>query len=73
MRGLGDVIERAIWRVDLAGRPPLSALGIRTLRTVYALVVDVRDGQLTLHAMSLVYTAPASLGIALARPADPRV
>ena len=61
MRGLGDVIERAIWRVDLAGRPALSALGMRALRTVYALVVDIREGQLTLHAMSLVYTSLLSL------------
>ena len=61
MKLLGDVVERAIWGEDLAGLPTLRALGMRTLRTLYALVNDVRDGQLTLHAMSLVYTSLLSL------------
>ena len=61
MKLLGDVIERAIWREDLAGLPTLRALGMRAVRTLYALVNDVRDGQLTLRAMSLVYTSLLSL------------
>ncbi len=61
MKPLGDVIERVIWGEDLARLSTLRALGMRTLRTLYALVNDFRDGQLTLHAMSLVYTSLLSL------------
>ena len=61
LKPLGDVIERVIWSEDLARLPTLRALGMRMLRTTYALVNDIRDGQLTLHAMSLVYTRLLSL------------
>lgn len=53
--------RRVVWETDAAGRPPLLTLGIRAVRLGQAVVVDLREGQLTLRAMSLVYTTLLSL------------
>ncbi|MCW5732102.1 MAG: ribonuclease BN, partial [Alphaproteobacteria bacterium] len=57
-------IEKAdwvIWQQPLAEMPRLQASGILILRVLYALVRDLLDGQLSLRAMSLVYTTLLSL------------
>ncbi len=52
---------RAIWGVQLSTLPPWRARLIRLLRGVYTLARDLAEGQLTLHATSLVYTTLLSL------------
>jgi membrane protein len=54
-------IIRALWRTDIAELPKWEAIGIKIARIAYALVRDVIDGRLTLHAASLVYTTTLSL------------
>ncbi len=58
---LTERIEGAIWSADLTQLPPTRAWPLRALRVVHALVNDLREGQLTLRAMSLVYTTLLSL------------
>jgi membrane protein len=58
---LGETIEEAIWREDLSELPALRAWPLRALRIGHALVNDLLEGQLTLRAMSLVYTTLLSL------------
>ncbi len=50
-----------VWKADIDALPPLKARGITTLRVIYVVIRDVADGQLTLRAMSLVYTTLLSL------------
>lgn len=57
-------IEKAdwvVWQRSLGDMPKLQATGILMLRVLYALVRDLLDGQLSLRAMSLVYTTLLSL------------
>jgi membrane protein len=49
-------IVRALWSVDTRSLPRWKAWPIVTLRVVFAIARDVLAGNLTLHAMSLVYT-----------------
>jgi len=51
----------AIWSTDLQQAPVWKAWLIQVLRLIYAVVRDLGDGQLTLRAMSLVYTTLLSL------------
>ena len=54
-----DLQERSsswLWTPDLASLPAWQRPVIVALRIVYAVVRDLRDGQLSLRAMSLVYT-----------------
>jgi membrane protein len=50
-----------LWGVDLGGVSMLRRRLVLTLRTVYAVGRDLGEGQLTLRAMSLVYTTLLSL------------
>lgn len=50
-----------LWQTDLAALPWPKALAVRTTRLMYVLIRDVSQGQLTLRAMSLVYTTLLSL------------
>lgn len=54
-------IQRVIWDVDVSAAPQWKAAGIRVLRIAHAVARDALDGQLTLRAMSLVYTTLLSL------------
>jgi membrane protein len=61
---LHDVMGRLqdfVWRVSDQSVPRSKALGLRTVRTVLVLVRDLAGGQLTLRAMSLVYTTLLSI------------
>lgn len=53
--------RRVVWETDAAVRPPLASAGVRAVRLGQAVIVDLREGQLTLRAMSLVYTTLLSL------------
>ena len=58
---LGGDLDRLIWQADLAGLPPWRAAPIIALRMAAAIGRDLAKGQLTLWAMSLVYTTLLSL------------
>ena len=61
---LTQITQRAhdfLWGEDLAAVSALRRRLVLTLRTVYAVGRDLGDGQLTLRAMSLVYTTLLSL------------
>jgi membrane protein len=58
---LKGVIKRYIWDVEETRLPPLRGWLIRTLRVIYVVLRDVAQGQITLRAMSLVYTTLLSI------------
>jgi membrane protein len=53
---LEAAIHKAIWDVDLSAAPVWKASGIKAARVIHGLVRDIFEGQLSLRAMSLVYT-----------------
>lgn len=53
--------EAIVWGVRDAPLPPWKARALRALRTVLVLARDLAHGQLTLRAMSLVYTTLLSI------------
>ena len=62
--GIADLparIEKLIWGTPARPATPLQARGVRLVRTVLILVRDLALGQLTLRAMSLVYTTLLSI------------
>lgn len=56
----GAAVERFVWR-DAEGRPAWHRPVVGLLRLIWAVVRDMASGQLTLRAMSLVYTTLLSL------------
>ena len=54
-------IARAIWDTDLGAAPRWRAGLIRAAQIIYAVTRSLADGQLSLRAMSLVYTTLLSL------------
>ncbi|MEZ5562381.1 MAG: YihY/virulence factor BrkB family protein [Gammaproteobacteria bacterium] len=56
MKTLTDTIGQALWRRDLSGRPWPERLAWTIARYLHAVLRDLLVGQLTLRAMSLVYT-----------------
>jgi membrane protein len=56
-----EKITRSVWGVDPASLPSARARVTRLLRIVWVVVRDALEGQLTLRAMSLVYTTLLSL------------
>ncbi|BAZ95146.1 hypothetical protein TspCOW1_30300 [Thiohalobacter sp. COW1] len=64
MYQLNEVITRLnglVWEDDLRSLSPLRRILIRSLRLLYVMVRDFLSGDLTLRAMSLVYTTLLSL------------
>jgi len=64
MKLLTEYIKRShdfLWGEDLGVAPALRRRLVLTLRTLYAVGRDLAEGQLTLRAMSLVYTTLLSL------------
>ncbi|MGD8372327.1 MAG: YihY/virulence factor BrkB family protein [Syntrophobacterales bacterium] len=61
LKELNKVIIRKLWNVQLDGLPWWKSLLIRMARVVYVVIRDITDGQLTLRAMSLVYTTLLAL------------
>ncbi|MDE2089611.1 MAG: YihY family inner membrane protein [Gammaproteobacteria bacterium] len=58
---LKERVANTLWSVDLAGLTAWERLLVRAMRIAYVVVRDLADGQLTLRAMSLVYTTLLSL------------
>jgi membrane protein len=54
-------VVRALWRANIAALPSWKANGIKLARILYAVLRDIVDGRLALHAASLVYTTILSL------------
>lgn len=50
------VLRQRVWEVDLSSLPWWKGWLTKVLRMFYVLIRDLLDGQLTLRAMSLVYT-----------------
>ena len=61
MTGLPSRIEKAVWGVPESPRSLWISGGLRVLRTALTLGRDLARGQLTLHAMGLVYTTLLSI------------
>ena len=59
--GLAGRIERFIWGTPEAQRPRWQQQALRGVRTLLILGRDLAFGQLTLRAMSLVYTTLLSI------------
>ena len=61
--GLLNHLHRIIWEEQAAppSWPPWKIQGLRVIRTILILVQDLVSGQLTLRAMSLVYTSLLSI------------
>lgn len=58
---LSAAAHHHLWDVDLSTMPAWRRRLLRALRVGYAVIRDVSEGQLTLRAMSLVYTTLLSL------------
>lgn len=56
-----DFVVRTLWRKDIPLHTGWKARGIQLARMLYAMVRDVFEGRLALHAASLVYTTILSL------------
>ena len=56
-----DFVVRALWRHDISLLPGWKATGTKFARVAYAIVRDIFDDRLALHAASLVYTTILSL------------
>ncbi|NIP73299.1 MAG: YihY/virulence factor BrkB family protein [Gammaproteobacteria bacterium] len=61
LRQLTDTANRAIWERDIRTLPRYQARLLFGVRVSYAVLRDLADGQVTLRAMSLVYTTLLSL------------
>lgn len=60
-RKIKGFLTSELWNVDLAELSKRKVLAVKTLRLIYVAVRDYSEGQLTLRAMSLVYTTLLSL------------
>ncbi len=56
-----DLIARLLWAHDAAGMPPARAALVHILRLAFNVLRDLFSGDLTLRAMSLVYTTLLAL------------
>ena len=56
MNTLATTIDKALWPADLASKPFIVRFACAAGRIVYAVIRELLSGQLTLRAMSLVYT-----------------
>lgn len=61
LQNLKQRADTLLWRTDLKQCPIWKALGVRIARMVIVVIRDLADGQLTLRAMSLVYTTLLSM------------
>jgi len=50
------VLRKNVWEVELSSLPWWKGLLIRVIRVFYVIIRDLLEGQVTLRAMSLVYT-----------------
>ncbi len=58
---LGQRIKHLVWGQELSGLPPWRRWPVRALQVIWVLGGELMSGELSLHAMSLVYTTLLSL------------
>ncbi len=58
---LDDLLVRKLWDVDISSLTKFRAFIVKLLRLFYIAIAEFSEGQLTLRAMSLVYTTLLSL------------
>ena len=56
LKRVETVLRKNVWEVELSSLPWWKSLLIRVLRVLYVVIRDLLEGQLSLRAMSLVYT-----------------
>ena len=56
LKNKGRLMDDWLWKTDLTQAALWQRMAIKSLQIIYAVVRDLRDGQLSLRAMSLVYT-----------------
>ncbi|MBL1432130.1 MAG: ribonuclease BN [Gammaproteobacteria bacterium] len=61
MEKISRLINSALWDIDLSTLPRWRASLLHALRIAHNVIGDLADGQLTLRAMSLVYTTLLSI------------
>jgi len=61
MEKISGLIDRVLWDVNIDTLPRWRAWPLHALRIMHNVIGDLADGQLTLRAMSLVYTTLLSL------------
>ncbi len=61
IQSLNTWLKRAVWETPIDTLPPWKARLIGAVRIAYLIIRDLLEGQLTLRAMSLVYTTLLSL------------
>ncbi len=61
IRKINDFLNRQIWEIDTSPLNRFKAFIIKTIRLIYVAVREFAEGQLTLRAMSLVYTTLLSI------------
>ncbi|MEJ2602408.1 MAG: YihY/virulence factor BrkB family protein [Gammaproteobacteria bacterium] len=54
-------VQHILWSPQLSELSPIPAFGVALLRYAYAIIRDLMSGQLTMRAMSLVYTTLLSI------------
>ena len=60
-KDISKKFTESVWLTELSDTPRWRAALIRSVRVLFAVIRDITDGQLTLRAMSLVYTTLLSL------------
>jgi membrane protein len=58
---IGDAYQRLIWETNTGEVAWWKAIAIKAVRLVHVVIRDLLNGQLTLHAMSLVFTTLLSI------------
>ncbi len=61
MKRLNEFFVKELWGIDVKSLGRFNAFVVRTLRLLYVGALEFSEGQLTLRAMSLVYTTLLSL------------
>jgi len=58
---LQDQLHQKLWKTDVDALPPAKRLALKTARVIFAVIHEIAVGQLTLRAMSLIYTTLISM------------
>ena len=61
VKKLNQFLTRDLWHIDLSSLDKFKALLIRFIRLIYTIIREFNERELTLRAMSLVYTTLLSL------------
>jgi len=61
VKKLNDFLTRDLWRIDLSSLDKFKAFLVRLVRFVFIIIRETDKNELTLRAMSLVYTTILAL------------